>query len=46
MENYSIDATKSTPAINFNSQSGILIINGRSIPEDSVSHYPSPFHDT
>jgi len=39
MENYTIDATKATPAINFNSQSGILSINGRSIPEDSVSFF-------
>ena len=39
MEDYSINATKATPAINFNSQSGILSINGRSIPEDSVSFF-------
>jgi hypothetical protein len=39
MEDYSINATKATPAINFNSQTGILSINGRSIPEDSVSFF-------
>ena len=39
MEDYRINATKSTPAINFNSQTGIFSINGRSIPEDSVSFF-------
>ena len=39
MEDYSINATKATPAIKFNSQTGILSINGRSIPEDSVSFF-------
>jgi hypothetical protein len=39
MEDYSINATKATPAINFNLQTGILSINGRSIPEDSVSFF-------
>jgi hypothetical protein len=39
MENYFIEASKATPSINFNPQSGILSINGRSIPEDSVTFF-------
>lgn len=39
MEDYNLDATKATPSINFNSSRGILTINGRSIPEDSVSFF-------
>lgn len=39
MENYFIEASKATPSINFNPQSGILTIKGRSIPEDSVNFF-------
>ena len=39
MEDYSLAATKATPSINFNSHNGTLAINGRSIPEDSVSFF-------
>ncbi len=39
MENYVIEASKATPSINFNPQSGILTISGRSIPEDSVTFF-------
>lgn len=39
MKKYSIEATPSTPAINFDLTSGILDIKGRSIPENSVEFY-------
>lgn len=34
-----IEQTTNTPYINFDPQTGILEINGRSIPEDSVKFY-------
>ncbi len=39
MENYSIEATASTPSIYFDLKSGVLEIKGRSIPENSVEFY-------
>jgi len=39
MENYSIEATASTPSINFDMVSGVLEIKGRSIPENSIEFY-------
>ncbi len=39
MEKYSIEATASTPSINFDLESGVLEIKGRSIPENSVEFY-------
>lgn len=39
MENLSITSTKNTPAIYFNIDKGILIITGKSLPEDSISFY-------
>ena len=39
MKKYSIEATPSTPEINFDFASGVLEIKGRSIPENSVEFY-------
>ena|ERR1700741_1674340 len=39
MKKYSIEATASTPSINFDLTSGVLEIKGRSIPENSVEFY-------
>ena len=39
MESLIIKKTKQTPDINFNAQSGVLEIKGRSIPENSFEFY-------
>lgn len=39
MENISIEGTPKTPAINFNYDSGLIEIKGRSIPENSIEFY-------
>ena len=39
MEKISIKATSKTPKVDFNSDSGVLEITGRSIPENSVDFY-------
>ncbi|MCD4745173.1 MAG: DUF1987 domain-containing protein [Bacteroidales bacterium] len=39
MESLIIKKTKQTPEINFNAQSGVLEIKGRSIPENSFEFY-------
>jgi len=39
MEPIIIEGTKKTPDINFNAGSGILQIEGRSIPENSIEFY-------
>jgi hypothetical protein len=39
MERYTIEATASTPSINFDLKSGVLEIKGRSIPENSIEFY-------
>ncbi len=43
MENISIDGTPKTPTVNFNSESGVLLIKGRSIPENSIDFYKPLF---
>ncbi len=44
MENLTIAATKATPSVYFNVNSGILEIKGRSIPENSIAFY-DPIHN-
>ncbi|PKP47670.1 MAG: nuclear pore complex subunit [Bacteroidetes bacterium HGW-Bacteroidetes-12] len=39
MENLFIEGTTTTPKIDFNAQSGTLIIYGRSIPEHPINFY-------
>ncbi|MBK9284509.1 MAG: DUF1987 domain-containing protein [Sphingobacteriaceae bacterium] len=39
MQNLNIEETGKTPGINFNTESGQLIIKGRSIPENSLAFY-------
>lgn len=39
MEPIFIEGTPKTPTVNFDSQSGILEIKGRSIPENSIEFY-------
>lgn len=39
MIDYSIEGTSETPTIKFNSTEGYLLIEGRSIPENSISFY-------
>ena len=39
MENLTLGATKSTPSISFDAQSGILEIRGRSYPENAAKFY-------
>jgi hypothetical protein len=38
MENFILEPTKSTPSVYFNKH-GVLIISGKSLPEDSLSFY-------
>jgi len=39
MENILLDSSAKTPAINFNANSGVLLLKGRSIPENSIEFY-------
>jgi hypothetical protein len=39
MESLSIEGTAKTPTINFDAESGIVEIKGRSIPENSIEFY-------
>lgn len=39
MENITIEGSPKTPTVNFNSESGVLEIKGRSIPENSIEFY-------
>ncbi len=39
MENYVIDGSPKTPTIKFNPEEGKLLIQGRSIPENSIDFY-------
>jgi len=39
MNNISIEGTPKTPTVNFNSETGILELSGRSIPENSIDFY-------
>lgn len=39
MKNISIEGTPKTPTIEFNPETGILLIKGRSIPENSIDFY-------
>lgn len=39
MENIIIEGTSKTPQVEFNSESGSLLIRGRSIPENSIEFY-------
>ena len=39
MESISIEGTPKTPTVNFNAETGIIEIKGRSIPENSIEFY-------
>lgn len=39
MDDIAIQGTPKTPTVNFNGTSGILLLKGRSIPENSVEFY-------
>jgi hypothetical protein len=43
MENINIAGTPKTPTIEFNAESGVLLIKGRSIPENSIDFYKPLF---
>jgi hypothetical protein len=43
MENIKLEGTGRTPEISFNSQTGNLVISGRSIPENSIAFYQPLF---
>lgn len=43
MENINIEGTPKTPTIEFNAESGVLLIKGRSIPENSIDFYKPLF---
>lgn len=45
MEIFKIEATRSTPSVNFDFGSGIMEINGMSVPEDAINFY-IPVNDT
>jgi hypothetical protein len=44
MENLVIDGSAKTPSIDFNSETGTLVLKGRSIPENSIEFY-KPLND-
>lgn len=44
MENILRDSSAKTPAINFDAKSGVLLLKGRSIPENSIEFY-KPLND-
>lgn len=39
MENLVIDGTAKTPTVNFDKGSGVLVLQGRSIPENSIDFF-------
>lgn len=39
MESISIEGTPKTPIVNFNAETGVIEIKGRSIPENSIEFY-------
>lgn len=39
MENIKIEGTTKTPTVDFDRSSGVLVIRGRSIPENSIDFY-------
>lgn len=39
MENLMLEGTPKTPTVNFNKETGVLEIKGRSIPENSIEFY-------
>ena len=39
MENFVLEGTPKSPRIDFNAQSGVLVISGRSIPENAREFY-------
>lgn len=39
MDNLYIEGSAKTPSVNFNSESGVIELKGRSIPENSVEFY-------
>lgn len=39
MDSINIEGTPKTPTVKFDSQSGVLVIRGRSIPENSIDFY-------
>lgn len=39
MENFHLDAKQNTPFVNFDANSGVMEMNGRSTPENSVEFY-------
>jgi hypothetical protein len=43
MENINIEGTPKTPTVEFNSETGVLLIKGRSIPENSIDFYKPLF---
>jgi hypothetical protein len=44
MENILRESSAKTPAINFDAKSGVLLLKGRSIPENSIEFY-KPLND-
>lgn len=44
MEMFSLEGSPKTPSVNFNAETGVLEIKGRSIPENSVEFY-NPLND-
>ena len=44
MENILRESSAKTPAINFDTKSGVLLLKGRSIPENSIEFY-KPLND-
>ncbi|MFO7827043.1 MAG: DUF1987 domain-containing protein [Bacteroidales bacterium] len=39
MESISIEGTPKTPTVNFNAETGVIEVKGRSIPENSIEFY-------
>ena len=44
MENLVIEGTAKTPTVNFDKDSGVLVLRGRSIPENSIDFF-KPLND-
>ena len=39
MENITIEGSPKTPTVDFNASNGVLVVKGRSIPENSIEFY-------
>lgn len=39
MENYVLEGTPKSPQVNFNAETGVLLLSGRSIPENAREFY-------